>query len=91
MRVYDVVDRATPENLWDERYQHPYTKFSGFSENYADDSDDYGYFYVCACGNAAVFGFWGKLYLISAAINSDYIWLAVVIALSRVPLPFIII
>ncbi len=70
------------ENLWDERYQHPYTKFSGLVKIMPMTATIMGIFMFALAGMPPFSVFWGKLYLISAAINSDYIWLAVVIALN---------
>jgi NADH-quinone oxidoreductase subunit N len=70
------------ENLWDERYQHPYTKFSGLVKIMPTTATIMGIFMFALAGMPPFSVFWGKLYLISAAINSEFIFLAVIIALN---------
>lgn len=70
------------KNLWDERYQHPYTKFSGLVKLMPATATIMGIFMFALAGMPPFSVFWGKLYLISAAINSEYIYLAVIIALN---------
>jgi NADH-quinone oxidoreductase subunit N len=70
------------KNLWDERYQHPFTKFSGLIKIMPATATIMGIFMFALAGMPPFSVFWGKLYLISAAINSEYIYLAVIIALN---------
>lgn len=70
------------KNLWDERYQHPYTKFSGLVKIMPTTATIMGIFMFALAGMPPFSVFWGKLYLISAAINSEFIFLAVIIALN---------
>lgn len=71
-----------PKNLWDERYQHPYTKFSGLVKIMPTTATIMGIFMFALAGMPPFSVFWGKLYLISAAINSEYISLAIIIVLN---------
>lgn len=70
------------KNLWDERYQHPFTKFSGLVKIMPTTATIMGIFMFALAGMPPFSVFWGKLYLISAAINSEYVFLAVIIALN---------
>lgn len=70
------------KNLWDERYQHPYTKFSGLVKIMPTTATIMGIFMFALAGMPPFSVFWGKLYLISAAINSEFIFLAVIIAIN---------
>ncbi|ACZ11189.1 NADH-quinone oxidoreductase subunit NuoN [Sulfurospirillum deleyianum] len=70
------------KNLWDERYQHPFTKFSGLVKIMPATATIMGIFMFALAGMPPFSVFWGKLYLISAAINSGYIYLAVIIAIN---------
>jgi NADH-quinone oxidoreductase subunit N len=69
-------------NLWDERYQHPFTKFSGLVKIMPTTATIMGIFMFALAGMPPFSVFWGKLYLISAAINSEYVILAVIIAIN---------
>jgi len=69
-------------NLWDARYQHPYSKFSGLVKIMPITATIMGIFMFALAGMPPFSMFWGKLYLISAAINSEYVFLAVIIALN---------
>ena len=70
------------KNLWDERYQHPFSKFSGMVKIMPATATIMGIFMFALAGMPPFSVFWGKLYLISAAINSQFIYLAVIIALN---------
>ena len=53
-----------PKNLWDERYQHPYTKFLWYGQNYADNGNHYGYFLCFAlAGMPPFFRFFGASFI----------------------------
>ena len=71
-----------PKNLWDERYQHPFTKFSGLVKIMPTTATIMGIFMFALAGMPPFSVFWGKFYLISAAINSGFIFLAVIIAIN---------
>lgn len=70
------------KNLWDERYQHPFTKFSGIVKIMPITATIMGLFMFALAGMPPFSVFWGKLYLLSAAINSGFIMLAVIIAIN---------
>ncbi len=70
------------KNLWDERYQHPFTKFSGMVKIMPMTATIMGVFMFALAGMPPFSVFWGKLYLISAAVNSHFIWLAIIIVIN---------
>ena len=70
------------QNLWDERYQHPFSKFSGMIKIMPITATIMGIFMFALAGMPPFSVFWGKLYLLSAAINSEYIFLALIIVLN---------
>ena len=70
------------KNLWDERYQHPFTKFSGMIKIMPMTATIMGVFMFALAGMPPFSVFWGKLYLISAAVNSQFIWLAIIIVVN---------
>ena len=70
------------QNLWDERYQHPFSKFSGMIKIMPMTATIMGIFMFALAGMPPFSVFWGKLYLLSAAINSEYIFLALIIVLN---------
>ena len=70
------------KNLWDTRYQHPFSKFSGMVKLMPTNAVIMGIFMFALAGMPPFSVFWGKLYLMSAAINSGFIILAVIMALN---------
>ena len=70
------------KNLWDNRYQHPFTKFSGMIKVMPTNAVIMGIFMFSLAGMPPFSVFWGKLYLMSAAVNSGFIVLAVIMALN---------
>ena len=70
------------KNLWDERYQHPFSKFSGMVKIMPMTATIMGVFMFALAGMPPFSVFWGKLYLISAAVNSQFIWLAIIIVIN---------
>lgn len=66
------------KNLWDERYQHPFTKFSGLVKKMPITATLMGLFMLALAGMPPFSVFWGKLYLISAAVNAQFIYLAII-------------
>jgi len=70
------------QNLWDERYQHPFSKFSGMIKIMPMTATIMAIFMFALAGMPPFSVFWGKLYLLSAAINSEYIFLALIIVLN---------
>ncbi|MDD3323533.1 MAG: NADH-quinone oxidoreductase subunit NuoN [Sulfurospirillaceae bacterium] len=69
-------------NLWDERYQHPFSKFSGMVKLMPTTATIMGVFMFALAGMPPFSVFWGKLYLISAAVNSGFIYLAVIMVVN---------
>ncbi len=70
------------KNLWDERYQHPFSKFSGMIKIMPTNAVIMAIFMFALAGMPPFSVFWGKLYLMSAAVNSGFISLAVIMALN---------
>jgi NADH-quinone oxidoreductase subunit N len=58
------------KNLWDERYQHPFTKFAGLVKVSPIMAITMAVFMFALAGLPPLSVFWGKLYLLSAAVNS---------------------
>ena len=70
------------KNLWDKRYQHPFSKFSGMIKVSPMMATLMGLFMFALAGMPPFSVFWGKLYLISAAVNSGHIALAIIMVLN---------
>ena len=70
------------KNLWDNRYQHPFSKFSGMVRLMPTNAVIMGIFMFALAGMPPFSVFWGKLYLMSAAVNSGFIMLAIFMAIN---------
>ncbi len=70
------------KNLWHKRYQHPYSKFSGMIKIMPVYAVVMGVLIFALAGMPPFSLFWGKLYLMSAAVNSGFVVLAVIMALN---------
>ena len=70
------------KNLWDERYQHPFTKFSGMIKVMPIMATIMAIFMFALAGMPPFSVFWGKLYLLSAAINAGFIFLAIIMVIN---------
>lgn len=70
------------QNLWDERYQHPFSKFSGMIKLMPANAVIMAIFMFALAGLPPFSVFWGKLYLMGVAVNNDYIGLAIIMALN---------
>ncbi|MBE0491591.1 MAG: NADH-quinone oxidoreductase subunit NuoN [Sulfurospirillum sp.] len=70
------------KNLWDERYQHPFVKFKGLAKINPFMATMMAFFMFSLAGVPPLSVFWGKLYLISAAVNAGFIYLAIFMALN---------
>lgn len=70
------------QNLWDERYQHPFTKFSGLVKTMPITASLMGLFMFALAGMPPFSVFWGKLYLVSAAVNAEFIYLAIIMVVN---------
>lgn len=67
-----------PSKVWDIRYDHPYTKFAGMVHLSPVGALIMAIFMLSLAGIPPFALFWGKLYLIGAAINSDHLALALI-------------
>ncbi|WP_353661368.1 NADH-quinone oxidoreductase subunit NuoN [Hydrogenimonas sp. SS33] len=69
-------------SIWHERYDHPYEKFSGMIQIKPVGAVIMALFMLSLAGVPPFSLFWGKLYIMSAAVNSDYIILALIMAVN---------
>ncbi len=76
------VSRHKKKGVWHSRYDHPYEKFSGMVKFMPVNAVIMGMFMLSLAGVPPFSLFWGKLYIMSSAVNSGYIWLAVIMALN---------
>lgn len=65
-----------------KRYDHPYEKFAGFIQIMPVGAVIMGLFMLSLAGVPPFSVFWGKIYVMQAAVNSGYIWLAIVMGLN---------
>lgn len=68
--------------LWSERYDHPYERFSGMIKIMPVGAVMMGIFMLSLAGIPPFALFWGKMYLMSAALNSGFVILALFMALN---------
>lgn len=68
--------------LWDKRYEHPFEKFSGLIKLSPIMALAMALFMFSLAGIPPFSLFWGKLFLISSAVNSGYIILAIIMAIN---------
>jgi len=69
-------------SIWHERFDHPYEKFSGMIHMMPVGAVVMALFMLSLAGVPPFSLFWGKLYIMSAAVNSDYIILAIIMAIN---------
>jgi len=69
-------------SIWHERFDHPYEKFSGMIQIMPVGAVVMALFMLSLAGVPPFSLFWGKLYVMSAAVNSDYIVLAIIMAIN---------
>ncbi|BCD59570.1 NADH-quinone oxidoreductase subunit N [Nitratiruptor sp. YY08-14] len=69
-------------NIWHDRFDHPYEKFSGLVQIMPVAATIMAIFMLSLAGVPPFSLFWGKLYVMSAAVNSGYIILALIMALN---------
>ncbi|BAF69416.1 NADH-quinone oxidoreductase, chain N [Nitratiruptor sp. SB155-2] len=69
-------------NIWHDRFDHPYEKFSGLVQIMPVAATIMAIFMLSLAGVPPFSLFWGKLYVMSAAVNSGYIVLALIMALN---------
>ncbi len=70
------------KNLWDSRYQHPFTKFSGMAKISPMMATIIAVFMFALAGMPPFSVFWGKLYLIGTVVSSGHIILAVIMVIN---------
>ncbi len=71
-----------PSKQFDIRYDHPFTKFSGMVKINPVAAVMMAIFMLSLAGIPPFAVYWGKLYLIGAAINSDHLYLALIMAIN---------
>ena len=67
---------------FDARYDHPYEKFAGMISIRPVGAVIMAIFMLSLAGVPPFSVFWGKIYVMQAAVNSGYVWLAVVMGLN---------
>ena len=72
----------TKQNSWHDRYDYPYEKFNGLIKTLPIAAIVTAIFMISLAGIPPFSVFWGKMYLMSAAINSGFIFLALVMAIN---------
>jgi NADH-quinone oxidoreductase subunit N len=65
-----------------ERFDHPFEKFAGMVKLMPIGAVMMGLFMITLAGVPPFSVFWGKLYLISSAVNADYLVLALIMAIN---------
>lgn len=68
--------------IWHKRFDHPYEKFSGLVQIMPVGATIMAIFMLSLAGVPPFSLFWGKLYLMSSAVNSGYIILALIMAVN---------
>ncbi len=68
--------------IWHKRFDHPYEKFSGLVQIMPVGATIMAIFMLSLAGVPPFSLFWGKLYVMSAAVNSGYIVLALIMAIN---------
>lgn len=67
---------------FDIDYDHPYEKFAGFIKVMPMGAVVMALFMLSLAGVPPFSVFWGKIYVMQAAVNAGYVWLAVVMGLN---------
>ncbi|UFH59055.1 NADH-quinone oxidoreductase subunit NuoN [Sulfurovum mangrovi] len=67
---------------FNNRYDHPYEKFAGFIKIMPMGAVIMALFMLSLAGVPPFSVFWGKIYVMQAAVNAGYIWLAIVMGLN---------
>ena len=68
--------------VWHDRFDHPYEKFSGLVQIMPIAATIMAIFMLSLAGVPPFSLFWGKLYIMGAAVNAGYIVLAVIMAVN---------
>lgn len=71
-----------PSRVWDTRYDHPYSKFAGMVKLSPMGAIIMAIFMLSLAGIPPFALFWGKIYLIAAAIHENHIALALIMLLN---------
>ncbi len=69
-------------NVHHDRFDHPYEKFAGLVQVMPMGAVVMGLFMLSLAGIPPFSVFWGKIYIMSAAVDSGYIWLAIIMGLN---------
>ncbi len=67
---------------FNNRFDHPYEKFSGMIKIVPMGAVIMGLFMLSLAGVPPFSVFWGKIYVMQAAVNAGYIWLAIVMGIN---------
>jgi len=70
------------QRRYDARYDHPYEKFAGFVQIMPMGAVIMAIFMLSLAGVPPFSVFWGKIYVMQAAVNAGYIWLAIIMGLN---------
>lgn len=68
--------------IWHKRFDHPYEKFSGLVQIMPIGATIMAIFMLSLAGVPPFSLFWGKMYLMSSAINAGYVVLALIMAIN---------
>lgn len=68
--------------IWHNRFDHPYTKFSGLVHIMPVAATIMAIFMLSLAGIPPFSLFWGKFYLMSAAVNAGFVVLALIMAVN---------
>lgn len=67
---------------FNNRYDHPYEKFAGFIKIMPVGAVIMAIFMLSLAGVPPFSVFWGKIYVMQAAVNAGFIWLAVIMGVN---------
>ncbi|MFT7823817.1 MAG: NADH-quinone oxidoreductase subunit NuoN [Sulfurimonas sp.] len=67
---------------FNNRYDHPYEKFAGFIKIMPIGAVIMALFMLSLAGVPPFSVFWGKIYVMQAAVNAGYVWLAIVMGIN---------
>jgi NADH-quinone oxidoreductase subunit N len=67
---------------FDARYDHPFSKFAGLIQIMPMGAVIMALFMLSLAGVPPFSVFWGKIYVMQAAVNAGYVWLAIVMGLN---------
>ncbi len=67
---------------FNNRYDHPYEKFAGFIKIMPMGAVIMALFMLSLAGVPPFSVFWGKIYVMQAAVNAGFVWLAIVMGIN---------